>query len=41
MVGSSANSGNWPGGSRTKKAEAIDDLIQRLGIEEEDFDDLV
>uniref|UniRef100_A0ACD5ZER8 Uncharacterized protein n=1 Tax=Avena sativa TaxID=4498 RepID=A0ACD5ZER8_AVESA len=36
-----ANSSNRPGGSGGKKAEAIDDMLNCLGIEEEEFDDLV
>jgi hypothetical protein len=41
MAVSSANSRNWPDGPDQRKEEAIDDLLNRLGIVEDDFDDLV
>jgi hypothetical protein len=41
MASPAASSTSQAGGSGSKKAEAIDDLLQRLGIEEDEFDDLV
>jgi hypothetical protein len=41
MAAPSATSGNWPGGSEQHKDEAIDDLLHRLGIGDDEFDDLV
>jgi hypothetical protein len=40
-MASPANSSNQAGGSGTKKDEAIGDLLQRLGLEEDELDDLV
>ena len=37
----SSGSSNHDGGPGSKKAESLDDLLQRLGIEEEELDDLV
>jgi hypothetical protein len=36
-----SRSSNKAEGSGSKKAESIDDMLQRLGIDEEEFDDLV
>ncbi|KAK1660417.1 hypothetical protein QYE76_048576 [Lolium multiflorum] len=41
MAATSENSGNWPDGSNKQKEEGIDDMLHRLGIGEDDFDDLV
>jgi hypothetical protein len=40
-MASPASSASQPSGSGAKKAEAIGDLLQRLGIEEDELDDLV
>jgi hypothetical protein len=41
MPASSENSGNWPDGSSKQTEEEINDMLHRLGIGEDDFDDLV
>jgi hypothetical protein len=41
IVASPATSTNQASGSGSKKPEAIGDMLQRLGIEEDEFDDLV
>jgi hypothetical protein len=40
-MASPANSSTQAGGSGNKKSDAIGDLMQRLGIEEDELDDLV
>jgi hypothetical protein len=40
-MASPASSTNQASGSGNKKAEAIGDMLQRLGIEEDELDDLV
>jgi hypothetical protein len=41
VIASPANSSTQAGGSGNKKSDAIGDLMQRLGIEEDELDDLV
>jgi hypothetical protein len=35
------NSANMLGGSGVKKDEGVDDMLKRLGIEEDEFEDLI
>jgi hypothetical protein len=41
MDKSDSSSSSKPGGSGGKKTENIDAMLQRLGIEDDEFDDLV